>query len=113
MSASIVAPIDLWICHDAGILAHKKALLAQGFFGILLSQGYWASLTFLAAGPLGPCSMSKVTVAPSLSSSKDTPCRSLEWKKRSLVSPSRAIKPKPLSVFLLTVPVIIFFDRNF
>ena len=37
-----------------------------------------------------------VTTSPTLSSSKVTPFKSLEWKKRSFASPSRAMKPNPL-----------------
>src|SRR5215207_1362722 len=65
--------------------------------------------TFAALGPLGPCSASYETFAPSASVLKPLPWMAEWWTKRSLPWSSGAMKPKPFSSLNhFTVPVAIY-----
>src|SRR3954470_23432683 len=62
--------------------------------------------TFAAAGPLGPCSASYETFAPSASDLKPLPPMAVWWTKRSLLWSSGVMNPKPFSSLNhFTVPV--------
>src|SRR3989338_4023049 len=98
--------------HEKTIILNKKqnrppTIIGERFVFILI----YARDTFVAAGPLSPCTTSKVTASPTFNSSNVTPLHSVEWKKRSFVSPSRAMNPNPFCVLVLIVPFIVFLFR--
>src|SRR5215218_3159649 len=66
--------------------------------------------TLAAFGPLGPCSASYETFAPSASDLKPLPWIAEWWTNRSLPWSSGVMKPKPLSSLNhFTVPVAMVF----
>src|SRR3954453_21728092 len=70
------------------------------------------TVTFVAFGPLGPLSASKVTFAPSASVLKPLPEMLLWCTNRSLPWSSGVMKPKPFSSLNhLTVPVAMMILR--
>src|SRR4051794_14283775 len=71
------------------------------------------TVTFVAFGPLGPLSASKVTFAPSASDLKPLPAMPVWCTNRSLPWSSGVMKPKPFSSLNhFTVPVAILSSRE-
>src|SRR6185436_20448494 len=71
--------------------------------GTQVACGY-AGRTFSARGPFGPCPTVNVTASPSRSESNGVLVHAELWKKYSVPS-GVAMKPKPLSVSRLMVPL--------
>ena len=65
----------------------------------------YAGRTFSARGPFGPWPIVNVTLSPSRIESNGVLVHADRWKKYSVPS-AAAMKPKPLSVIRLMVPLV-------
>ena len=94
------------LAYAAGKMSKFKLRVLEGDrVSVVLFPCYFTLVTFSAAGPFAPCTMSNSTRSPSERLRKPSALMAVWWTKQSLSPFSGVMKPKPFaSLNHFTVP---------